>query len=70
MRHEQRERIDVRLEQSNEADQGSQENTMPQHGLENVRFPAELIGGGGGDTDALGVDHFPHDAAGTVGSAD
>src|SRR5207253_7084788 len=46
----------VRLEHREQADHSGQDNAVPDHGLENVRFLAELVGGRGRDANALGVD--------------
>ena len=43
---------------------------MPEDEAENFAFVAGLFGGDCGNNDALRVDHFAHDAAGTVGGAD
>src|SRR5580700_7030165 len=42
---------------------------MPEDEAEDGAFLADLVGGGGGYADGLGVDHFAHDAAGAVGGA-
>ena len=43
---------------------------MPEDEAEDLAFVAGLFGGHGGYNNALRVDHFAHDTAGTVGSAD
>jgi len=42
---------------------------VPEDEAEDGAFLADLVGGGGGDADGLGVDHFAHNAAGAVGGA-
>src|SRR5437870_9203503 len=70
LRDETGERIHVSLQQCNDADDGSQNDAMPDDSLEDVRLPADLVGCGGGHADALGVDHLAHDATGAVGGTD
>lgn len=41
---------------------------MEEDEAEDFVFVAVVVGGGAGDDDALGVDHFAHDAAGAIGS--
>ena len=43
---------------------------MPDHGLEDIRLLADLVRAGGRNANALGVDHFAHDAARAVRGAD
>ena len=47
-----------------------QDDAVPDDRLEDVGLLAELMRGGRGHADALGVDHLAHDAAGAVGGAD
>src|SRR5882724_689869 len=56
----------VGVQHHDDADDGAERNRVPKHKAENHAFVAELIGGGGGHADGLGVDHFAHYAAGTV----
>ena len=60
---------DVGVEHYDYADDGGQGNRVPEDEAEDGAFLADLVGGGGGDADGLGVDHFAHDAAGAVGGA-
>src|SRR5262249_8367253 len=64
------EREHVRLHGREQADDARQQDRVPDHGLEDVRLLADLMGPGGRDADALGVDHFPHHPAGAVRGAD
>ena len=61
--------MDVGLEEGDEADDGGEDDAVPEDSFENVGFFPDLMGGGGRNADALSVDHFAHDAAGAVGSA-
>src|SRR4051794_7865183 len=54
-RHQTREREQVRLEHRDDADDGGEQDAMPDDGLEDVGFLAELMRGGRGDADALRV---------------
>ena len=60
---------DVGVEHDDYADDGGQGHGVPEDEAEDGAFLADLVGGGGGDADGLGVDHFAHDAAGAVGGA-
>ena len=51
------------LEVDEEADEGGEGEAVEEDGAEDVAFFAVGTGGGAGDDDALGVDHFAHDAA-------
>src|SRR5262245_21666502 len=64
VRHEQREGIDVCLEEGDRADDGGKGDAVPDDRLEDVGLLADLVGGGGGDADRLSIDHLAHDAAG------
>ena len=43
---------------------------MHEHEAEDGPLLAGLLGGGGGNDDALGVDHLAHDPAGAVGAGE
>jgi len=58
---------DVGVEHDDDADDRGQGDGVPEDEAEDGAFLADLVGGGGGDADGLGVDHFAHDAAGAVG---
>ena len=58
--------MDIGLKQCDQPDHGGQDDAVPEDGLEDVGFLPDLIGGGRGHADALGVDHLPHDAARAV----
>ncbi len=60
---------DVGVEHDDYADDGGERDGVPEDEAEDGAFLADLVGGGGGDADGLGVDHFAHDAAGAVGGA-
>src|ERR1700676_3236626 len=60
---------DVGVEHDDDADDGGQGYRVPEDEAEDGAFLADLVGGGGGDADGLGVDHLAHDAAGAVGGA-
>ena len=60
---------DVGVEHDDDADDGGQGYRVPEDEAEDGAFLADLVGGGRGDADGLGVDHFAHDAAGAVGGA-
>ncbi len=60
---------DIGVEHDDDADDRGQGDRVPEDETEDGAFLADLVGGGGGDADGLGVDHFAHDAAGAVGGA-
>src|SRR5262245_43774722 len=62
--------MNVGLKQRQDADDGGEDDAMPDDRFEDVRLLANLVGGGGGHADTLGVDHLAHDAASAVGGAD
>src|SRR5437016_10927856 len=68
-RHQKRQRVDIGLEQSQPADNHCQKDTVPEDCLEDVGLLAQLMGGRGGDADALSVDHLPHYSPRAVGRA-
>ena len=57
---------DVGVEHYDYADDGGQGNRVPEDEAEDGAFLADLVGGGGGDADGLGVEPFAYDAAGAA----
>ena len=53
---------DVGVEHYDYADDGGQGYRVPEDEAEDGAFLADLVGGGGGDADGLGVDHFAEEA--------
>ena len=57
---------DVGVHHDDEADDGRERHGVPEDETKDGALVANLVGGGGGDANGLGVNHFSHDAAGTV----
>ena len=57
------------MQEYEDADEGGEGEAVEKNVAEDVAFVAVPLGRGAGDDDALGVDHFAHDAAGAVGRA-
>ena len=64
VRDEVAERLDVSEQVDDYAGHRGEAETVPEDEAQNRSFLPVLLGCGAGDDDALGVDHFAHDAAG------
>ena len=62
-RHQQSKRRNVGLQQDNHTNDTGEYHTVPYDVFEDIRLSADLFGGGGGDADRLGINHFAHHAA-------
>lgn len=57
---------EVGLQKDQQAKEGDEGEAVAKDEAEDVAFFSIALGGGAGDDDALGVDHFSHDATGAI----